>query len=206
MEDQQKNLGASDTDAHHHAGAFTDDDEEERLNFEPTEDELVLHFLRPQLRGFLPRVPGAVVEADPCALAPWELLARHGLRGDEGYFFAPRLRRGKDGGKKPPMVRRTPAGGAGSWMHSGNREEGRSVTALGVVARWSRTRYVFYVLGGKEGRRSTGWVMAEYEITDPWCYRRADEEEEAEYWVLCHVRRSCRTTGGKPLSRRRLVV
>uniref|UniRef100_A0ACD5XE49 Uncharacterized protein n=1 Tax=Avena sativa TaxID=4498 RepID=A0ACD5XE49_AVESA len=181
---------------------------EEKLEFEPTEDELVLHFLRPQLRGFAPRVPGAVVEeADPCAVPPWELLARHGLR-DEGYFFAARRRRGegKNGGR--PTVRRTPAGGTGSWMHSGNREQGRSVTALGVVARWSRTRYVFYAMGGEQGRRSTGWVMAEYEITDPLCYRRADEGEEDEYWVLCHVRRSLRTAGcgGKTPSRWRPLV
>ncbi|XP_047056176.1 NAC domain-containing protein 48-like [Lolium rigidum] len=170
------------------------------FDFEPSEDELVLHFLRPQLRGFAPRVPGAVVEADPCAATPWELLARHGLlqRG-HGYFFAAR-RRGN------AVVRRTPAGGGGSWMHSGNREHGRSVTALGVVARWSRTRYGFYVLGGAEGRRSTGWVMTEYEITDPLCYRRADEGAEDEYWVLCHVRRSCRTNAGKPSSRRRSLV
>uniref|UniRef100_A0ACD5XFP0 Uncharacterized protein n=1 Tax=Avena sativa TaxID=4498 RepID=A0ACD5XFP0_AVESA len=199
--EEEKNLGAE-TD-----GKEKEKDEE-RLSFDPTEDELVLHFLRPQLRGFAPRVPGAVVEADPCAVPPWELLARHGLR-DEGYFFASRRRRGegKNGGGRP-MVRRSPAGGAGSWMHSGSREQGRSVTALGVVARWCRTRYVFYALGGEEGRRSTGWVMAEYEITDPWCYRRADEGEEDEYWVLCHVRRSCRTTGGggKPPSRRRVLV
>jgi hypothetical protein len=88
-------------------------------------------------------------------------------------------------------------------MNSGNRESGRSVTALGVVALWSRTRYGFYELGGKEGRRSTGWVMSEYEITDPRCYRRDDEGEEDEYWVLCHVRRSCRASAGKPHSRRR---
>uniref|UniRef100_A0ACD5XD96 Uncharacterized protein n=1 Tax=Avena sativa TaxID=4498 RepID=A0ACD5XD96_AVESA len=199
MEEGQKNLVA-DT-----AGKEKEPEPEERLSFEPTEDELVLHFLRPQLRGFEPRVPGAVVEeADPCAVPPWELLARHGLleRG-RGYFFAAR-RRGTT------HVRRTPAGGAGSWMHSGNREQGRSVTALGVVARWCRTRYYFYEVGGGAGRRSTGWVMAEYEITDPGCYRRADEGEEDEYWVLCHVRRSSiRTAGGggkTPPSRRRVLV
>uniref|UniRef100_A0ACD5XKD7 Uncharacterized protein n=1 Tax=Avena sativa TaxID=4498 RepID=A0ACD5XKD7_AVESA len=198
MEEGKKNLVAC---------CWEEEQEEEekkgaKLDFEPTEDELVLHFLRPQLRGFTPRVPGAVVEADPFAVPPWELLARHGLleRG-RGYFFAAR-RRGIT------HVRRTPAGGAGSWMHSGNREQGRSVTALGVVARWSRTRYYFYEVGGEAGRRSTGWVMAEYEITDPRCYRRADEGEEDEYWVLCHVRRSLRTTGGggKTPSRRRLLL
>ncbi|CAM0885243.1 unnamed protein product [Alopecurus aequalis] len=197
---EEQNPVRADTDEDVDAGAGSSEDEEERLHFEPTEDELVLHYLRPQLRGFPPRVPGAVVEADPFALAPWELLARHGLR-DEGYFFAPRRRRG-EGKNGRRMVRRTPAGGAGSWMHSGSKEEGRSMTALGVVARWSRTRFGFYVLGGEEGRRSTGWVMAEYEITDQRCYRRADEEEEDEYWVLCHVRRSW----SQGYRRRRLVV
>ncbi|XP_048568712.1 NAC domain-containing protein 18-like [Triticum urartu] len=168
--------------------------EEEEIEFEPTEDELVLHFLRPQLRGFAPRVAGAVVEADPCAATPWELLARHGLlRSGHGYFFAAR-RRGEGA-----QARRTPeGGGGGKWMHSGSKEHRRSVTELGVVARWSMTLYCFYARGGVRGedgaqqgrRRSTGWAMSEYEITDPRCYRRADDGEEEHYWVLCHVRRS----------------
>ena len=190
----EEKIPGADTQVHHHAGAGgeEEEEEEERLGFEPTEDELVLHFLRPQLRGFAPRVPGAVVEADPCAAAPWEVLARHGLlQHGHGYFFASRRRRGKT------QVRRTPPGSGGAWMHSGNRGQGQSVTEMGVVARWSRTTYCFYVLGGEEGRRSTGWMMAEYEITDPRCYRRADEGEEDEYWVLCHVRRSSRT--GAPI-------
>ena len=80
MEDQEKNLAASDMDDHHHAGTFTDDDEQERLNFEPTEDELVLHFLHPQLRGFLPRVPGAVLEADRGGLHGQPLASRRASR------------------------------------------------------------------------------------------------------------------------------
>ena len=122
--------------------------EEGMESFEPTEDELVLHFLRPRLRGFAPRVAGAVVEADPCAAPPWELLERHGLLGrGHGYFFAAR-RRGK--------VRRTPEGGGGAWMHSGNKEDRRSVTELGVVARWSMTRYCFYLRDGAQGGGAPG--------------------------------------------------
>uniref|UniRef100_A0A0D9YJY5 NAC domain-containing protein n=1 Tax=Oryza glumipatula TaxID=40148 RepID=A0A0D9YJY5_9ORYZ len=112
------------------------------VGFEPTEDELMLHFLRPQLRGFAPRVAGAVVEADPCGAAPWELLARHG-----------------------------------------RREEG--------------INYCFYVRGEMGQQRSTGWMMAEYEITDPRCYRRADDGEEDDFWVLCHVRKSSRPSAAK---------
>ncbi|XP_040379630.1 NAC domain-containing protein 48-like [Oryza brachyantha] len=153
------------------------------VGFEPTEDELMLHFLRPQLRGFAPRVAGAVVEADPCGAVPWELVARHGRR-DEGFFFSARAR-------KRPSVRRTVAGsGGGSWMHSSTKN-GQSVTDLGVVVRWCRVNFCFYARGDA-GQRSTGWVMAEYEITDPRCYRRADDGEEDDFWVLCHVRKSSR--------------
>ncbi|KAL6616680.1 hypothetical protein ACP70R_038950 [Stipagrostis hirtigluma subsp. patula] len=144
--------------------------------FDPTEDELVLHFLRPQLRGFPPRVAGAVVEADPCGAAPWDLLARYGLR-DRGHFFAAR-------GRRRPFVRRSVGGGA--WMHSATRC-GRSVSELGVVVRWCRVKFCFYVR-----HRSTGWVMEEYEITDPRCYRRDEDGEEDDYWVLCRVRKSYR--------------
>ncbi|XP_052140275.1 NAC domain-containing protein 58-like [Oryza glaberrima] len=161
------------------------------VGFEPTEDELMLHFLRPQLRGFAPRVAGAVVEADPCGAAPWELLARHGRR-EEGFFFSARARR-------KPSVRRTVAGGGGgggAWMHSSTKN-GQSVTDLGVVVRWCRINYCFYVRGEMGQQRSTGWMMAEYEITDPRCYRRADDGEEDDFWVLCHVRKSSRPSAAK---------
>lgn len=154
------------------------------IDFDPTEDELVLHFLRPQLRGFPPRVEGAVLEADPCGAAPWELLERYGLR-ERGHFFATR-------GRGRPVVR-SAAGGEGAWMRSATKV-GQSVTDLGVVVRWRRAKFCFYVPqpGPGQGRqvRSSGWVLEEYQITDPRCYRRADDEEEDPYWVLCRVRRS----------------
>ncbi|RLN21719.1 NAC domain-containing protein 2-like [Panicum miliaceum] len=177
MADEEPNLIAEEDGADHlPAGDLG--------GFDPTEDELVLHFLRPQLRGFPPRVAGAVLEADPCGAAPWELLARYGLR-EHGHFFAAR-------GRGRPFVRRAVAG-AGAWMHSSTRA-GRSVTDLGVVVRWSRVKFCFYARGAGQGQqRSTGWVMDEYEITDPRCYRRCDEEgKEEDYWVLCRVRKSKR--------------
>ncbi|XP_062182050.1 uncharacterized protein LOC133886321 [Phragmites australis] len=144
--------------------------------------EIVLHFLRPQLRGFPPRVAGAVLETNPCGAAPWDLLERYGLR-DQGQFFAMR-------GRKKPFVGRSVGGGA--WMHSSTRC-GRSVTDFGVVVRWCRVKFCFYVRGELTQQRSTGWVMEEYEITDPRCYRQDDEGQEDEYWVLCRVRKSRRT-------------
>jgi hypothetical protein len=148
--------------------------------FDPTEDQLVLHFLRPQLRGFPPRVAGAVVEADPCSAPPWDLLARYGLR-DRGHFFAARFR-------SRPFVRRSVGGG--TWMRSATRR-GRSVSDLGLVVRWARNTFCFYVRAAEQQQqRSTGWVMEEYEVTDPRCYRRDDEGEEDGYWVLCRVRKS----------------
>lgn len=88
-------------------------------------------------------------------------------------------------------------------MHRGTKGDGASATELGVVVPWRRTRYCFYVRGGA-ARSSAGWVMSEYEITDPRCYRRVEEGEEDEYWVLCHVRRSSRAAAAaaKPRARR----
>jgi hypothetical protein len=199
--DEGVNLSAEEAaeDDHHQQ---QQQQQQQQQAFDPTEDELVLHFLRPQLRGFPPRVAGAVLEADPCGAAPWELLARYGLR-EQGHFFAAR-------GRRRPFVRRAVAG-AGSWMHSSTRA-GRSVTDLGVVVRWTRVKFCFYTRGGggaggagtqgqhqQQQRSSTGWVMDEYEITDPGCYRRRDEEgEEDEYWVLCRVRKSKRPVPPPP--------
>nr|CAB3475416.1 unnamed protein product [Digitaria exilis] len=154
--------------------------------FDPTEDELMLHFLRPQLRGLPPRVAGAVLEeADPYGAPPWELLARHGLAERGHFFFAARGRR-RQPGRRPVRV-----AGVGAWLPSSTRA-GTSVTELGVVVRWSRVKWCFYEKGGQQQQqRSTGWVMEEYEITDPGCYRRRDEEEgEDDYWVLCRVTKS----------------
>ncbi|KAL6853405.1 hypothetical protein ACP4OV_019434 [Aristida adscensionis] len=199
-------MGEEEEDVHLVVAAGEEDDEEgegrgygraaglaaaDGGGFDPTEDELVLHFLRPQLRGFPPRVAGAVVEADPCGAPPWDLLARHGMR-DRGHFFAPRRR-------QRSSARRSIAGGA--WMHSATKC-GRSVSDLGVVVRWCRVKFCFYVRnaggGGGGGHRSTGWIMEEYEITDPRCYRRDEDGEEDDYWVLCRVRKSTRTAATKP--------
>jgi hypothetical protein len=81
-------------------------------------------------------------------------------------------------------------------MHSSTKN-GQSVTDLGVVVRWCRINYCFYVRGEMGQQRSTGWMMAEYEITDPRCYRRADDGEEDDFWVLCHVRKSSRPQAAK---------
>ncbi|OEL26232.1 hypothetical protein BAE44_0012749 [Dichanthelium oligosanthes] len=198
-EDEEANLiaeeEAEDEVVDHHAAAG---DLGVVDGFDPTEDELVLHFLRPQLRGFPPRVAGAVLEADPCGAAPWELLARYGLR-EQGHFFAAR-------GRGRPFVVRRAVAGAGAWVHSSTRA-GRSVTELGVVVRWRRVTFCFYARGpagaaGKGGRqqqqRSTEWVMEEYEITDPRCYRRCDEEGEDHYWVLCRVSKSSKRPAVAP--------
>jgi hypothetical protein len=67
------------------------------------------------------------------------------------------------------------------------------VTDLGVVVPWSKTCYCFYRRdeGGRLSTFGGGWVLAEYEITEPGTYRRADEEEDDDdYWVLCHVRKT----------------
>ena len=192
LEEELKNLSAEEGPDYLPAGDLGG------FDFDPTEDELVLHFLRPQLRGLPPRVAGAVLEADPCAAAPWELLARYGLR-EQGHFFAARAR-----GRGRGSVRRAVAG-AGAWMHSSTRA-GRSVTDFGVVVRWSRVSFCFYAQGrgAGPGQRSTGWVMEEYEITDPRCYRRCDEEgEEDDYWVLCRVRKSRRSSPPPAKNKRR---
>ncbi|KAF8781221.1 hypothetical protein HU200_000690 [Digitaria exilis] len=166
-------------------------DEEEEVNlmstgeegadgFDPTEDELMLHFLRPQLRGLPPRVAGAVLEeADPYGAPPWELLARHGLAERGHFFFAARGRR-RQPGRRPVRL-----AGVGA--------------CSGVVVRWSRVKWCFYEKGGQQQQqRSTGWVMEEYEITDPGCYRRRDEEEDDDYWVLCRVTKRPAAATAKP--------
>ncbi|KAJ1255887.1 hypothetical protein BS78_K140500 [Paspalum vaginatum] len=189
MEEEEMNLILSaDKQAEEEAEA-----EDEVDGFDPTEDELVLHFLRPQLRGFPPRVAGAVLEADPCAAAPWELLERYGLR-DRGHFFAARARTRT---RRPAAAaRRHAVGSAGAWLHSSSLC-GRSVTELGVVVAWSRARFCFFArTGGGAQLRDAWWVMEEYEITDPRCYRRDDDGEEDDYWVLCRVRRISKPAAG----------
>ncbi|KAF0917294.1 hypothetical protein E2562_017470 [Oryza meyeriana var. granulata] len=88
----------------------------------------------------------------------------------------------------------------GLWKHS-RTGSGKSVTDLGVVVPWSETYYYFYRHdeGGRLSTFGEGWGLSEYEITEPGTYRRADEGEDDEYWVLCHVRK----TAGKKLKRRR---
>uniref|UniRef100_A0A0D3ENZ1 NAC domain-containing protein n=1 Tax=Oryza barthii TaxID=65489 RepID=A0A0D3ENZ1_9ORYZ len=166
----------------------------------PTVGELVLRHLRPRLRGFHCAdgdVPVIGVRDDPAAAAPLDLVARHGGAADrrrgEAFYFVRRRR------CRRPNVRRTVAegggggGGAGGLWKKSWTGSGKSVTDLGVVVPWSKTCYCFYRRdeGGRLSTFGGGWVLAEYEITEPGTYRRADEEEDDDdYWVLCHVRKT----------------
>uniref|UniRef100_A0A0E0JJ19 NAC domain-containing protein n=1 Tax=Oryza punctata TaxID=4537 RepID=A0A0E0JJ19_ORYPU len=178
---------ASDLSSSSHSGATGFQDA-------PTVDELVLRHLRPRLRGFhCPDgdAPVIGVRDDPAAAAPLDLVARHGGAADrrrgEAFYFVRRRRCHR------LSVRRTVGGGAGGqWKHSWTGS-GKSVTELGVVVPWREACYCFYRRdeGGRLSTFGGGWVLAEYEITEPSTYRRADEEEDDdEYWVLCHVRKT----------------
>nr|CAB3491081.1 unnamed protein product [Digitaria exilis] len=58
--------------------------------FDPTDTDIVAHYLLPRAVGFPNPYAHAVIDADPCSCPPWELMRRHGHGDtDQALFIGP---------------------------------------------------------------------------------------------------------------------
>uniref|UniRef100_A0A0D9X6R0 NAC domain-containing protein n=1 Tax=Leersia perrieri TaxID=77586 RepID=A0A0D9X6R0_9ORYZ len=127
--------------------------------FQPSDEQLVQHFLLPYLREQpVPLLGAAVVRDDPRSAPPWELFARNG-RGDEddAYFLAP-----ADGGGRQS---RALAGGRGKWITQRLERTAELVLAGSGSVVFEKHRLNFHAGEGRCG--STGWVMHEFAVVKP---------------------------------------
>ncbi|CAL4985551.1 unnamed protein product [Urochloa decumbens] len=141
--------------------------------FDPTDADIVAHYLLPRAVGYPNPYAHAIIDADPCSCPPWELLRRHGHgESDHAFFFAPP--RVPDPKKRAyrAVASGEDDGVGGTW--DGQRSDAIRLVLLrggdGDGARpleitFRRANLSYY--HGQQKKKTSGWVMHEYQIVDP---------------------------------------
>ncbi|CAL9187772.1 unnamed protein product [Musa hybrid cultivar] len=153
------------------------------FRFHPTDEELILHYLRNQASS-LPCPVSIIAEVDIYKFDPWDLPAKAMFGEQEWYFFSPRDR------KYPNGVRPNRAAASGYWKATGtdkpiHRSGGNE--HIGV-----KKALVFYKGRPPRGRK-TNWIMHEYRLAEahhgntykPMKFKNASMR--LDDWVLCRI-------------------
>jgi hypothetical protein len=98
------------------------------FKFDPTEADIVAHYLLPRALGIPNPHAHAIIDDDPRSLPPWDLLVKHGhaAGGDQSvhaFFFGPPTDASKNGGRKGRTVK-----GGGTWQ--GQKGADETITLL----------------------------------------------------------------------------
>ncbi|CAL5084704.1 unnamed protein product [Urochloa decumbens] len=124
------------------------------FRFHPTDEELILHYLRNRAASSPCPVP-IIADVDIYKFDPWDLPAK-ALYGDgEYYFFSPRDR------KYPNGIRPNRAAGSGYWKATGTDKpihDSATGESVGV-----KKALVFYKGRPPRGTK-TNWIMHEYRL------------------------------------------
>jgi hypothetical protein len=135
--------------------------------FDPTDADLVAHYLLPRAIGFPNPKAHAIIDDDPCSCPPWELLRRHGHEGsDQAFFFGPP--RDPAGRARRAVRPGLGGGGGGLWRGQKATEADLVVFRRGGGAQLKlrfRRNNLSYQHNGDANTR--GWVMHEYHILHP---------------------------------------
>ncbi|CAD6270751.1 unnamed protein product [Miscanthus lutarioriparius] len=153
------------------------------FRFHPTDEELIVHYLRNQAASMPCPVP-IIAEVNIYQCNPWDLPAKALFGENEWYFFTPRDR------KYPNGVRPNRAAGSGYWKATGTDKAILSTSTsqnIGV-----KKALVFY--GGRPPKGvKTDWIMHEYRLTgtddhkSSTTKRRAGSSMRLDDWVLCRI-------------------
>ncbi|KQK02753.1 NAC transcription factor 29 [Brachypodium distachyon] len=164
------------------------------FRFHPTDEELIVHYLRKRASNSSAPWPGVIAEVDIYKLDPWDLpsssngAAEYLSNNECMYFFSPRDR------KYPNGVRPNRAAGSGYWKATGTDKPIMSTTHRVVVG--VKKALVFYQGRPPKGVK-TNWIMHEYRLADarPHAYRPPPMRSSAssapsmrlDDWVLCRI-------------------
>ncbi|KAG8637119.1 hypothetical protein MANES_15G084700v8 [Manihot esculenta] len=155
------------------------------FRFHPTDEELVVHYLKKKAASAPLPVP-IVAEVDLYKFDPWELPAKATFGEQEWYFFSPRDR------KYPNGVRPNRAATSGYWKATGTDKP--VLTCGGTQKVGVKKALVFY--GGKPPKGiKTNWIMHEYRLADnkvsnrpPGCdLGNKKNSLRLDDWVLCRI-------------------
>lgn len=153
------------------------------FRFHPTDEELILYYLRCQASSSSCPVP-IIAEVDIYKFDPWNLPDKAMFGDREWYFFSPRDR------KYPNGVRPNRAAASGYWKATGTDKPittGSENENIGV-----KKALVFYKGKPPKGVK-TNWIMHEYRLCDNKnknSYRPMklkDSSMRLDDWVLCRI-------------------
>ncbi|GLJ50223.1 hypothetical protein SUGI_1069120 [Cryptomeria japonica] len=151
------------------------------FRFHPTDEELILHYLKKKVSSVPIPVP-IIAEIDLYKFDPWELPGKATFGEREWYFFSPRDR------KYPNGARPNRAAASGYWKATGTDKPilmSGSTHAVGV-----KKALVFYRGKPPKGVK-TSWIMHEYRLAEvggrssSFSIRKGSMR--LDDWVLCRI-------------------
>uniref|UniRef100_A0ACD5WNF2 Uncharacterized protein n=1 Tax=Avena sativa TaxID=4498 RepID=A0ACD5WNF2_AVESA len=158
------------------------------FRFHPTDEELILHYLRNRAASAQCPVP-IIADVDIYKFDPWDLPSQAVYGDSEWYFFSPRDR------KYPNGIRPNRAAGSGYWKATGTDKpihDAATGQAVGV-----KKALVFYKGRPPKGTK-TSWIMHEYRLAaaDPLAAAAVSTYRPIKFrnvsmrlddWVLCRI-------------------
>ncbi|CAO2161875.1 unnamed protein product [Urochloa humidicola] len=164
------------------------------FRFHPTDEELIVHYLRRRAAA-APCPAPVIAEVDIYKFDPWDLPAKAIFGEAEWYFFSPRDR------KYPNGVRPNRAAGSGYWKATGTDKPITLSGSGGAAADPSESRamigvkkaLVFYKGRPPKGMK-TSWIMHEYRLAEALAaahtyrpMRFKNSSMRLDDWVLCRI-------------------
>ncbi|XP_043705057.1 NAC domain-containing protein 1-like [Telopea speciosissima] len=148
------------------------------FRFHPTDEELIMYYLRNQTMSRPCPVSDIIPEIEIYKFDPWELPEKADFGEKEWYFFSPRDR------KYPNGIRPNRATGSGYWKATGTDKAIHSGSQYVGV----KKALVFYIGRPPKGVK-TDWIMHEYRLGDS--NRRPANKlvgsMRLDDWVLCRI-------------------
>eukprot|EP00250_Pteridium_aquilinum_P035499 c9517_g1_i1 orf=135-1217(+) len=155
------------------------------FRFHPTDEELVIHYLKKKAASCPLPVP-IITDIELYKFDPWELPGKASFGEHEWYFFSPRDR------KYPNGARPNRAAASGYWKATGTDKPitssgGHTTQKVGV-----KKALVFYRGRPPKGIK-TNWIMHEYRLTGEGCVPRSTmsfssrKSLRLDDWVLCRI-------------------
>ncbi|XP_074560272.1 NAC domain-containing protein 104-like [Curcuma longa] len=163
------------------------------FHFFPSDEELVVHFLRRKAAS--PLLPNTIPTLHLRQCDPWNLTAGSALEGGHKfwYFFTAR----------PDHGSTTRTTGSGYWETVAGADEVISTAGDDAGVKKTLKYYLGQLSGGGGGGVRTNWVMHEYHLLDSFlsdrhrhgaCSRKR-RQSESNRWVLCRVHESSSSGG-----------
>ncbi|PKA59095.1 NAC transcription factor NAM-B2 [Apostasia shenzhenica] len=163
------------------------------FRFHPTDQELIIHYLKKKVAASLPPESTIITDIDLYKFNPWELPEKALFGEGEWFFFSPRDR------KYPNGVRPNRAAASGYWKATGTDKP--ILAAGGIQCLGVKKALVFYKGRPPKGTK-TEWIMHEYRLLDA-ASAASNKPKGAikifsdlevfvvqlDDWVLCRVRK-----------------